>query len=579
MITYTTIGYNDIYPGVKPAIADLLDGINSKIPVVLMAMINAELVDEHDVEEVQLRLTRFVCHGFPPKEAAHVFKSIADFRKKVNGPVSIWGKRYAMEFLKYEFLHYRDIDKIENTPAESVRIFKAYLLIADEMNEKDRQELAAVRAGMNEDDPMFFEKMVWPFVLSQFDTNNRVNPISQFFRLFALLKYSITHPELLNFWKEFIQLNGFDKLRNYLGSANFLITVAQTRIPANDWMKVFSWINAKDLPAYLFNLSFNYEQFAAVPAKQIDYLGFRERPLFQTDGKTFVAIDLDFLLNKIYTGPLFDLYYQTEMRQKSSFATFADFKSHIATEVSEKIVFKGILTKIFEKKHVIIHFDEEGKDMYPDCYIRSGKRIILIEFKDYLFPGKLVEDHSFDQIKKHLDTKFIKNEKGKNKGISQIVEQIKVIGSDQFEFDKFDENNITIYPVLVHTNFMYQMPGINHYLNEAFTGQLKKVDNDKLKVRPLTLLDLDRLFDFLQVEGMDTKMLAEFLDRYVRILENRKKYFEKHVSQDNFVRARSSFDEVYATIIERDVKIKSVEQRVSRFMESIDLKEDMLDAF
>ena len=579
MVTYTTIGYNDIYPGPKPAIADLLDGINSKILVVLMAMINAELVDERDVEEVQLRLTRFICHGFPPKESTHVFKSIADFRKKVNGPVTIWGKRYVLEFLKYEFLHYRDIDKIGNSPEESVKMFKAYLLIADEMNERDRQELAAVRASMKEDDAMFFEKMVWPFVLSQFDANNRVNPISQFFRLFALLKYSITQPELLNFWKEFIRLNGFDNLRNYLGSANFLVTVAQTRIPANDWMKIFSWINAKDLPTYLLNLSFDREQFAAVQAKQIDYLGFRERPLFQTDEKTFVSLDLDFLLNKIYTGPLFDLYYQTEMLQKSSFASFADFKSHIATEVSEKIVFKGILTKIFQKKHVVIHFDDEGKDMYPDCYIRSGKRIILIEFKDYLFPGKLIEDHSFDQIKKHLDTKFIKNEKGKNKGISQIVEQIRLIGGNQFDFDGFDKKNVTIYPVLVHTNFMYQMPGINHYLNEAFIEKLKEVENNKLKVRPLALLDLDRLFNFLEVEGMDTKMLTGFLDRYVNILENRRKYFEKYISQENFVRARPSFDEVYSTIIERQVKIKSVAQRVSRFMESIDLKEEMLDAF
>ena len=126
---------------------------------------------------------------------------------------------------------------------------------------------------------------------------------------------------------------------------------------------------------------------------------------------------------------------------------------------------------------------------------------------------------------------------------------------------------------------MYQMPGINHYLNEAFIEKLKEVENNKLKVRPLALLDLDRLFNFLEVEGMDTKMLTGFLDRYVNILENRRKYFEKYISQENFVRARPSFDEVYSTIIERQVKIKSVAQRVSRFMESIDLKEEMLDAF
>ena len=100
MITYTTIGYSDIYSGEKPAIEALLDGINSQIIIGVMAMVNAELVDERNVEEVQLRLTRFICEGFPPRESTHVFQQIADFQKKVNGPISIWGKRYALEMMK-----------------------------------------------------------------------------------------------------------------------------------------------------------------------------------------------------------------------------------------------------------------------------------------------------------------------------------------------------------------------------------------------------------------------------------------------------------------------------------------------
>lgn len=62
--------------------------------------------------------------------------------------------------MKYEFLNYRDIDKLTNTPEESVRIFKAYLLIADMPNEKDRIELALVQGKMEKGDPYFFKKMV-----------------------------------------------------------------------------------------------------------------------------------------------------------------------------------------------------------------------------------------------------------------------------------------------------------------------------------------------------------------------------------------------------------------------------------
>ena len=55
MITYLTINYSDIYPGEKPTVTELLAGISSKIIVVVMAMINAELSDEKDTEEVQKR--------------------------------------------------------------------------------------------------------------------------------------------------------------------------------------------------------------------------------------------------------------------------------------------------------------------------------------------------------------------------------------------------------------------------------------------------------------------------------------------------------------------------------------------
>jgi hypothetical protein len=578
MITYTTISYNDIYDGPKPELADLLAGISSKIILGVMAMVNAELNDERDIEEVQLRLTHFICEEFPPHEAANVFKKIAEFRKKINSPASIWGKRYALEMMKYEFLNYRDINKLTNTPEESVRIFKAYLLIADMLNEKDRMELAQVRGKMEKEDPYFFEKMVWPFVLTQFDNNNRVNPISQLFRLCALLKYCITDEELLAIWKEFIRQNGFQTLRTFMGSINFLIKVAQTRNPQKQ-LRIFSWINAEDLPNHLLNLSFDRQTFAANPDKQVDYLGMRERPLLQTGEKEFTALDLDFLLNKVYNGPLFDLFYQTGMAEKTRFKSFADFKSHIATEVSEKIVFKGILTKMFQKKHVRIYFDDEGKEQYPDCYIRCGKKIFLIEFKDYLFPGKLIEDHSFEKIKEHIDTKFVKNQKGKNKGINQIIAQIKILMGEKFDFDPFTEKNITVYPTLVHTNFTYQMPGINDYLNKEFKKLVEENIGGGIKVKPLVLLDMDTLFEFLQVDGMDTKMLADLLDRYDHIQTNRKKHFEKFVSQDNFVRARSSFDEVYATVMDRDLKSLPVKQRTSRFLESIGMTDTLFDSF
>lgn len=580
MITYTTINYSDIYSGQKPAIEDLLKGINSKILIVLMAMINAELTDERDIEEVQKRLTLFVTAQFPKSDVELIFRKLREFESRIDGPVSLWGKRYALELMKKVFLSYTETDRITNTPEEGVRIFQAYLLVAEELNEKDRLELGAITQEMQDDDPFFFEKLVWPFVLAQFNTNERVNPISQMFRLLAFIKYSITHQELLSSWKQFIAKNGFDSLRTYLGSVKFLIDVAQKRFPEKKDMKVFSWIRSDDLPKHLKNLSFDLKAFSDDPKKQVDYLGMRERPLFETNENEFVALDLDYLTNKVYNGPLFDMYNETDMATNTQFKTFPDFKTHIATEVSERIIFKGILTKLFNKKHIKIHFDDEGKDKYPDCYIRWGKKVFLIEFKDYLFPGKLVNKYSFNEIKEQIDLKFIKNEKGKNKGISQIVEQLKILSTDKFDFDTFSEKNVVVYPLIVHTNFTYQMPGINHYLNNEFKLLVsKELGTGDLRIENLVLFDLDILFEFLQIQNIDLSLLETLLKRYYRILENRAKRFQQISSQNNFVRARASFDEIFITIMERDIKYLPVPRRINAFLDSMGITDETLDAF
>jgi hypothetical protein len=579
MLTYTTINYSDIYSGEKPEIGTILDGINSKIIIVLMSMINSELYPNDTSAETQKRLTEFITKRFPQKEKDHLYQSLKNFHDKSQGNSAIWGKRYILEFMKQIFQDYKYGESVETTPDEELRIFKAYLLICEKLNEKDRKELKNVIDVLSKDDPFFFEKMVWPFVLNQFDTNNKVNPIFQFFKLLALLKYSINDAELFESWKQFIAFNGFEKLRTYLGSVYFLIKISQ-RYAKDELLKVFSWINANEIPHHLLNLSFDIAEFKSDEKKSIDYKGLKEKPLFKSRENEFVILDIDYLNNKIYNGPLFDMYNQTNMAKNSRFKQFPDFKSHISTHVSENIIFKGIIEKLFLNKHTIVHFDDENINNTPDCYIRNGKKIFLIEFKDYLFPGKLVESYSFEKIKEHIDLKFIQNDKGKNKGIYQIVEQLKILTNDRFEFDKFDPRNVIVYPIIVHTNFMYQMPGVNNYLNREFKAKLnEELPELNIQVGDLTVIDLESIFEFLNQNQIDLKKFEGYLKRYNNILKNRSEQFIKQPHQDNFVRARASFDEICKTIFRPEEKYMSGNAITEILLSTIGANEELLDSF
>ncbi len=81
--------------------------------------------------------------------------------------------------------------------------------------------------------------------------------------------------------------------------------------------------------------------------KQIEFKALRESPLFKLKDSKFVILDLDYLNNKIYNGPLFDMYYKTTMPAHTRFKQFPDFKTHIATRVSEHIIFRGVDNQAF----------------------------------------------------------------------------------------------------------------------------------------------------------------------------------------------------------------------------------------
>ena len=62
------------------------------------------------------------------------------------------------------------------------------------------------------------------------------------------------------------------------------------------------------IPYHLFNLSLNIAEFFTREHKRIDFKGLKEKPLFQTAENKFIILDIDFLNNKIYNGPLFDMF-------------------------------------------------------------------------------------------------------------------------------------------------------------------------------------------------------------------------------------------------------------------------------
>lgn len=85
----------------------------------------------------------------------------------------------------------------------------------------------------------------------------------------------------------------------------------------------------------------------------------------------------------------------------------------------------------------------------PDYYARKARRVFLFEFKDVQLNNEIVKSGNYDTIIKAIEKAFVKSDKGRPKGVTQLVNDIEdhlqdIIGKG------FESQPLTIYPILVY---------------------------------------------------------------------------------------------------------------------------------
>lgn len=91
-----------------------------------------------------------------------------------------------------------------------------------------------------------------------------------------------------------------------------------------------------------------------------------------------------------------------------------------------------------------------------------------------------------------------KKRKIKGVGIKQLVNSIEFIYNQNFKFDNTIKYNhkIEIFPILLVHDRVFESMGINYKLNNWFIEELNLRNikcNEKFKIHPLTLIDIDTL--------------------------------------------------------------------------------------
>lgn len=567
-------GYSDLFGSKIKSYEDILSNVSSDIAIKLIVSLNNELNVNESILEQQARLRKIVSSRYTKEQLAFLDNGVREFKLKMpHYDGMVFGRRYLLNMLLKELKRNHKCDTDVNDPVHEFNFLLAYLMIIDEVKEEDGRILERIK--MAEKDEMSQLNMVWAGFVNQYEFNHNVNSVFELFRLLCFSKYS--HNNLRIYTKELINRNGFKSLSEFLSSYNQLLN-STLNIQNDKPLKKLYFINPKDDVdrTHLKSQSIN----SLIGNEELSISDIRKYPLYETDENQFMVIDEDFYRKKIYRGPLFEIYYNTGLK---NVMTFPDYKTRVSKEVLEKICFKEILNSLRKSKHDVIYFDDDA-DSQPDLYFRRGNKIILIEFKDYLFPDSVVEGTRVDSVKKYIDERFLVSDKGQNKGVNQLINHVRNLYNGKFEFDHglsallAKNKKIEVTPIICYSDFFFSMPGINEYLSSEFKKNFNGCNYNN-SLENVTLINLEVLFDFSMKEG-DFGLLNSLIKRYWKIIGDRRAKSFKNGGMDSFLLARVSFDEIYEIIFKKELKQKASSmqnRRLNEILNSVEISQGFLD--
>jgi len=396
-------------------------------------------------------------------------------------------------------------------------IYLKLLFIANEQRLYKHDDFHNNLVSITPDDKFSYEKMFWPLLLPETDVNEAIRIEYEIYRL----KYFIEgikkeYPSTSSIIDIFFQERGFDSFSSYASALSIIFL---------DYITCYT--NHHKLKAGIKESEQTHKLFAPLMINNItinSYLELKTHPVYYFNGAYYV-LHWNYFLNQIFIGTFMAL------KERLNNAGFQNIKKTSGL-IIEKTLFKNVLTTSFSRNWQRALFDDESKGK-PDAMFQIGNHLFIIELKDSLMSENVMESLDYKSIENHIIRTFIQSE-GKRKAIHQLVVYIEKYENNEYENDGFPYNKrLNIYPLIIYTDYKYKINGLNHFLSvkmRELINQQELKKSTKQRIRPLTVIGLDCMFN-LQHKFQDKKLkFADAIDNYHRYIKvTKKKYEDKGV--------------------------------------------------
>jgi hypothetical protein len=267
-----------------------------------------------------------------------------------------------------------------------------------------------------------------------------------------------------------------------------------------------------------------------------DFTNLRNYPLYKLDEKTYSIIDYFFVPDKFIKSVKFSLKKTYDAKHNLS-SKSGDFFNFYNTKYSEECLMKSILDKIYSKKYLIKKQTKNDKKNEPDYYVRHNNRIYLFENKDVLISKKVKSSDDVETILNTLKERFLEAD-GKPVGIGQLITSIRLIVENDFQFDEYvnQKKNLTIYPILLVSDRIFAIPGMNYILNKWYINGVTTALKDKFNknfIKNLTVIDIDTLIFWLPYLENDDVKFRGIIDSHLLKMSTQKKPYGNNAIELN----------------------------------------------
>jgi len=392
-------------------------------------------------------------------------------------------------------------------------IYLKLLFIANEKRLNKPNDFHNNLLSISPDDKFSYEKMFWPLLLPETDVNEAIRLEYEMYRLKCFIEeIEKEYPNASCTIDLFFQERGYENYSTYASALSFIFLNYIT-----------CYTNHHELKTGIKENEQTHKLFAPLMVNNItinSYLELKTHPVYYFNGAYYV-LHWNYFLNLIFIGTFMAL------KERLNKAGFQDIKKTSGL-IIEKTLFRNVLKTSFSRYWQRALFDDEIKGK-PDAMFKIGNHLFILELKDSLMSDSIMESLDYKSIENHIVRTFIQSEK-KGKAIKQLATYINKYDNNEYENDGFPYNKrLNIYPIIIYTDYKYRINGLNHFLSVKFGELINQKDiqkSTKQRIRPLTVIGLDCMFNLqLKFQGKKLKF-ADAIDNYHRHIKNREKKYE-----------------------------------------------------